>query len=68
MHIGHIFKYFGDYYRNTETEWGFFSSKINKNYEKKYINRILFYSNNEINEKLFVVEILSIINNIIFIF
>ena len=58
LHIGHIFKYFGDYYRNTETEWGFFSSKINKNYEKKHINRILSDSNPEINEKLSVVEIL----------
>ena len=35
LHIGYIFKYFGDYYRNTETEWGFFSSKMNKIMRKK---------------------------------
>ena len=57
--IGHIFKYFGDYYRDTEAEWGFFSGKMNKNYEKNHINRILSDSNPEINEKLSVVEILS---------
>ena len=59
LHIGHIFKYFGDYYRDTEAEWGFFSGKMNKNYEKNHINRILSDSNPEINEKLSVVEILS---------
>ncbi len=44
------------YYRNPDAEWGFFSGKMNKNYEKNHINRILSDSNPEINEKL---EILS---------